>query len=318
MIRAFVLLALAPAQAGAFSLSFPLECTLGETCHIQQFMDRDPGPGHTDFTCGPLSYDGHSGTDFALPTLSAMQKGVQVLAAAPGIVKDLRDGMPDISIRDPAAPDLEGRECGNGLVLEHAEGWTTQYCHMARDSLRVTRGQVVQAGQVLGLVGLSGNTEFPHLHLTLRRNGVAIDPFDPDGTTTCGAGPAPPLWSGDVPYTPGGLLGIGLSDRVPDYEGLKAGLPLAPVTSRAPALVIWAHYFGAQQGDVLTLSILGPDGGQIIAQDVTLDRTQAQGFRAIGRRLRGADWPVGDYQLSVTWRRGAALIDQSQSVYTLR
>lgn len=318
MNRLLLILALAPAQAGAFSLEFPLDCTLGDTCYIQQYMDRDPGSGHTDFTCGPLSYDTHSGTDFALPTLAAMQKGVTVRAAAAGVVKGLRDGMPDISIRDPSAPALNGRDCGNGLVVDHGNGWETQYCHMANGSLKIKPDQQVTAGQPLGLVGLSGNTEFPHLHLSLRRNGTNIDPFDPDGSASCGPGPDPALWASDLPYAPGGLLGIGLADAIPEFAVLKAGLPLPAATHRSPALVIWAHYFGARAGDLLDMRITGPDGGTIIAEQITLDRTQAQGFRAIGKRLRGADWPPGDYGLSVIWTRDGTQIDQSQTTVPLR
>lgn len=318
MIRLFLILALAPAQAGAFSLQMPLDCTLGETCHIQQYMDRDPGPGHTDFTCGPLSYDGHSGTDFALPTLAAMQKGVAVLAAAPGVVAGVRDDMPDVSIRDPDAPALQGRDCGNGLVIRHGNGWETQYCHLAKGSVQVKPDQRVSAGQPLGLVGLSGNTEFPHLHLSVRRDGTPIDPFDPDSTASCGPGATAPLWADDIPYTPGGLLGLGLADAIPDYAVLKAGLPLSPVTARSPTMVIWAHYFGSRAGDQIRLAITGPDGGTIIAQDLTLDRTQAQGFRAVGKHLRGAGWATGPYQLHVIWTREGTEIDRAETTYTLR
>ena len=73
------------AAAEPFSLDFPVDCTLGETCYIQQYVDHDPGPGARDFTCQGLSYDGHKGTDIALPTLAAMAQGVRVRAAAPGI-----------------------------------------------------------------------------------------------------------------------------------------------------------------------------------------------------------------------------------------
>jgi len=85
LIRATLALLLlaAPAAAGSFLLNPPVDCTLGETCFIQNFVDRDPGPGAADFTCGPMTYDGHKGTDFALPSLAAMRQGVDVLAAAP-------------------------------------------------------------------------------------------------------------------------------------------------------------------------------------------------------------------------------------------
>ena len=82
---------LAPASAGAFELQFPVACMPGQNCHIQHLPDRDPGPERRDFACGTLTYDGHDGTDIALPSLSAMEAGVDVLAAADGVVRGARD-----------------------------------------------------------------------------------------------------------------------------------------------------------------------------------------------------------------------------------
>ena len=81
--------------AGAPLLQQPIDCELGETCYIQNYVDADPSSDYADFACGKLSYDGHKGTDFALPTLADMQRGVDVLAAAPGRVLGTRDGMKD-------------------------------------------------------------------------------------------------------------------------------------------------------------------------------------------------------------------------------
>jgi murein DD-endopeptidase MepM/ murein hydrolase activator NlpD len=121
MIRALAPLLMALASpAGAFELAFPAGCTLGQDCYIQQYHDHDPGPEATDYTCGPLSYDGHDGTDIALPTRADMAAGVAVLAAAPGVVKGLRDGVAD------AAPFPTGQDCGNGVVIDHGNGWETQ------------------------------------------------------------------------------------------------------------------------------------------------------------------------------------------------
>ncbi|MEM7521208.1 MAG: M23 family peptidase, partial [Pseudomonadota bacterium] len=98
-------------------MAFPVDCTLGQDCYIQQYMDRDEGPGVSDYRCRGLSYDGHKGTDFALPTLEAMHEGVNVLAAADGRVRGFRDGMADRLYSDETAAEIEGRECGNGVVL---------------------------------------------------------------------------------------------------------------------------------------------------------------------------------------------------------
>ena len=228
MIRKTAALTLALAlPAGAFEFSRPIACTLGEDCHIQNHFDRDPGPGAADVACGHLTYDGHDGTDFALPDLAAMQAGVAVLAAAPGTVRGVRDGMPDIRVTDPAAPPLEGRDCGNGVAIDHGDGWETQYCHLRQGSLTVAPGDRVAAGQQIGLVGLSGNTEFPHVHLAIRKDGVALDPFAPEPDATCATAPADTLWADPIAYDPFGFTGAGFATAIPPFDTIN-GLPTPP------------------------------------------------------------------------------------------
>jgi murein DD-endopeptidase MepM/ murein hydrolase activator NlpD len=174
---------LAPAaatQAAPPRLSLPLACSLGKTCEIQHYVDRDPGPGTRDYRCGPQTYDGHNGIDIRLMDMAAQRRGVNVLAAAAGRVARLRDGVAERVVGQPGAADVNTQECGNGVVIDHGDGWETQYCHMARGSVVVKVGQQVAAGAPLGRVGLSGKTEFPHLHLTVRHGAQVVDPFAPD------------------------------------------------------------------------------------------------------------------------------------------
>ena len=298
MIRALCLvLTLAPAQAGAFDLALPVDCVLGDSCFIQQFADHDPGPDATDFTCGPLTYDGHDGTDFALPTTTAMQQGVAVLAAAPGTVRGTRDGVPDTG----PVPGTEGRECGNGVVIDHADGWQTQYCHMRQGSVAVRNGDTVATGTPLGLIGQSGMAEFPHLHLSVRQAGADVDPFAP--AAACG-GNGPSLWSDPPAYAPGGLVDAGFAPEVPTFDAIKAGLPAPDITAGSPALVLWAHVFGGRAGDALRFEVSGP-AGPVITERVLLDRPQARLFRAVGKRLRTDGWPPGTYTGTVSLQRAA-------------
>ena len=76
--------AVSATAANPLLLDLPVACSVGETCFIQQYFDHDPGPGASDYTCGTMSYDGHDGVDIRLPTVAAMHKGVDVLAAAAG------------------------------------------------------------------------------------------------------------------------------------------------------------------------------------------------------------------------------------------
>lgn len=314
MLRALVALLCLAAPAAAFDLAWPIDCQLGETCHVQNYVDHDPGPATEDFACGPLTYDGHDGTDIALPSLAAMQAGVEVRAAAAGRVLGVRDGMPDISIRDPAAPALEGKDCGNGVLIDHGEGWQTQYCHMKLGSILVAPGQAVAAGTVLGQVGLSGNTEFPHLHLSVRKDGAELDPFDTEAAPACG-GEAPSLWAAPVAYAPGGMISAGFATGVPDYEAVRAGTAAETIAADAPALVFWAYYFGPRAGDEVRLEIAGPEGS-FFEDSFRVEKTQAQAFRAGGKKLR-APLAAGAWTGTATLIRDGKALDQIRAGFTL-
>ncbi len=310
MIRpaaALLILTVTAAAADAPRLAFPVDCTLRQDCFIQNHVDRDPGPRHADFGCGALSYDGHDGTDIALVDLHAMAAGVAVRAAAPGTVRATRDGMPDILATDPEAPDLANRACGNAVIVDHGGGWETRYCHLKRGSVAVATGDRVGTATVLGEVGLSGRTEFPHVHVALVRDGATVDPFQPEPGAACGD-TAGALWTDDIPYAPGALISAGFAADVPAFGTVKAGdAHAASLAPDAPALVMWAQLFGAQAGDELAFVIEGPNR-QFLDQTVTLDRTQARAFRAVGRNLRARGWAPGTYTGTVRYLRGGTEI----------
>lgn len=320
---AMILPPAAPAAAGGFALHWPLGCVLGQDCYIQQYVDHDPTPGARDFTCAGLSYDGHRGTGIALPFFSGMQAGVRVLAAADGAVAGTRDGMADRDAADETAGAVKGRECGNGVVIRHAGGWETQYCHLKQGSVRVRTGDRVSAGTPLGEVGLSGRTEFPHLHLSLRKDGAVADPFQAGPPGRCGTGGAQ-IWAEEVPYQPGGLTGGGFHTAVPDYAAVKAGrADLAPLAADAPALVFWTLAYGGRKGDEIILSATGPGpgpgpGGEIFRQRTVLDKDQAQLFRAAGKRRNSAAWPAGSYSGNAVMRRGGQDISRYSQQMEIR
>lgn len=301
-------------SAAAFGegLRFPVDCDLGVNCVIQQYVDRNPGPGALDFTCGPLSYDGHKGTDIRLMDQAAMRAGVDVISATDGVVRGLRDGMPDIRQGQAGAPDVSGRECGNGVVVERANGWTLQYCHLLNGSVRVQKGQSIKAGAVLGQIGLSGSSEFPHLHVTVRdRDGTVVDPFDArPQDSSCQLPETETLWAADSKpdYRPGGALTAGFSDRVPDYDDIRQGTAnLQGLTDDSPALVFWAHFFGLRKNDTISLIFTGPDG-EISRSTHDMTRNRAVQFRAAGRK-RSKPWAKGNYVGTASLLRAGRQVD---------
>lgn len=291
------------------ALSFPLACELGRTCEIQHYVDRDPGPGARDYRCGLQTYDKHSGVDIRLPDMAAQRRGVAVLAAAPGRVARLRDGTPDISIRAPGAPSVANQECGNGVVLDHGNGWETQYCHMARGSISVKVGDTVAAGAPLGRVGLSGATEFPHLHLTVRHAGQVVDPFAPDMSAPQACGAQAGLWTPQararMTYRPGLVLNAGFTDAQITMDQLEAG-GLQPATANAPLLVAYVRAIALLPGDSVELELKGPDGTSLARHRAApLPRWRAQDLIYVGKRRPPTGWPKGLYLADYkVWRAG--------------
>jgi Peptidase family M23 len=306
-----------PALAEGFLLELPIDCDLGQTCYIQQYVDHDPSETAQDYRCSGLSYDGHKGTDFALPHLAMMKRGVPVLAAAPGVVIGLRDGMADQVYSQANAKEVKGRECGNGVVLRHADGWETQYCHLKRGSLAIAKGDRVAVGTPLGKVGMSGRAAFPHLHLSVRKDGNQIDPFVPNGETSCATAPSQTLWRDPPPYRAGGLLLSGFTDQVPDYSQVKAGTASSELSRKSENVVAFSFGFGFRKGDILDISITGPNGFRLSKRH-SFDKAKAQAFRAIGQKRRRTPWPSGDYTGRAALIRDGAVIDSQTWTTTIQ
>ena len=289
----------------------PIDCSVGETCVIQNYVDRDPGPGARDFQCGHLSYNGHKGTDFRLRDLRQMRRGVVVRSAAPGRVIGVRDGMPDVNIREIGVAALKGRDCGNGVRISHGGGWVTQYCHMRKGSVMVARGDRVDTGQAIGLVGLSGRTEFPHLHFEISHEGTPIDPFvGPSHRSGCRVGETP-LWrdasAQRLSYRSVGLIDAGFADKRPEMRELdERRHGKARLGSGSGALVFWVRVFGLRPGDRQRLVVRRPDGTVLVdSAPKSVDRPKADWMAFSGkRRPKSGAWPTGTYHGTYTLTRG--------------
>lgn len=315
----FVLLLLAGgALAAPPLLGLPIQCNPGIDCHIQNFVDHDAGPGWRDHACGSLSYDAHQGTDFRVADLAAMDAGVNVLAAAAGIVKGVRDGEPDISVKQRGRSKLRGKDAGNGVRIDHGDGWETQYSHLRRDSIAVRVGQAVEAGTVLGQVGLSGNTEFPHVDFVVRQSGRTVDPFAPDGDA-CGADQAG-LWRPELRetlrYRPSGLLRAGFADTPQDSPGTGDKPFATALATGSPAIVFRMELFGLRQGDIVEMTLADPAGKQLAGSRRTADRNQAVWRAMVGKRRAAETWVPGTYRGRIVLRRGeTVVIDQVRTIH---
>lgn len=305
-----------PLAADPF-LALPLDCIPGQSCFIEDYVDIAPGPAVRDFACGPKARQNHRGTDFALPGMDAMKSGVAVRAAADGRVVGTRDGMADKILTPDETVSVAGRECGNGVRIAHENGYSTLYCHLARGSLAVAGGNAVMSGDLLGLVGLSGQTTFPHLHLTvLDEDGTPVDPFSPHmSPEDCGP-MEDTLWLDPPPYTPTGFATASFTTGMPDLAAVRDGSARAPFADLDDALIVYARLFHAKPGDVLHLSATGPDGA-LFDHSTLLREPEVDLFRAFGRRAPDAGWPLGDYAGEARLMRGDRLVAARQAHVTV-
>lgn len=70
-------------------------------------------------------------------------------------------------------PDSAGY--GNRVIIDHGNGYTTLYAHMR--AVYVSVGQRITQGEVLGMMGSTGRSTGTHLHVEIRRDGVALNPL---------------------------------------------------------------------------------------------------------------------------------------------
>jgi murein DD-endopeptidase MepM/ murein hydrolase activator NlpD len=95
----------------------------------------------------------HKGTDFAAPY------GTPIISTADGVVVE------------------STRRGGNGkfVKVRHNGTYSTQYLHMSKRAVSV--GQYVKQGQVIGYIGMTGNTSGPHVCYRFWKNGRQVDPL---------------------------------------------------------------------------------------------------------------------------------------------
>jgi Peptidase family M23 len=294
-------------------LAMPIACEPGRTCYIQNYNDADPSASARDFKCGTRTYDGHNGTDFRLPSLVSQRAGVEVLASASGRVLRARDGEPDGAFGKSAREAVRDVECGNGVVIEHPERWETQYCHMASGSLVVKPGELVKAGQPLGRVGLSGLTEYPHLHFTVRHKGAVVDPFAHGAVAdSCGSGES--LWQpalhAQLAYQERAIINAGFADGPVTMELIEDGSAGKELPSAsAAAIVAFVRVIGLKTGDAQHLAIQDA-AGKIIAENRVpqLQTNKAQYMLFTGRKRPSTGWERGPYKATYVVERDGRVV----------
>lgn len=113
-------------------------------------------------------------SNFGVKRPKHVHNGIDIGARVGTEIKSVADGVVEV-----ASQNYNGM-CGAGIIIKHADGFQSGYCHLSK--INVAPGDSVTQGQIIGLTGGevgapgAGNSNGPHLHFTLRKNGTPTDP----------------------------------------------------------------------------------------------------------------------------------------------
>jgi len=191
-------------------------------------------------------------------------------------------------------------------------------------SVRVKPGEKIRAGDQIGLIGMSGNAEFPHLHFALRFEGQPVDPFTgpfKPGDCINNDFSAGSLWKRNAAqvlgYQPSAVIATGLAPSVPPASVADRPGPVkAP--GRSDALILWADVLGAKAGDSQRIRILGPAGSLVLERNSVLDRGGLSWFAYSGRRAPAGGWPPGPYTGEYELVRAGTVVARGDAQATIQ
>lgn len=257
------------------------------------YLDHDPGSGVRDWACGGKSYDGHRGVDILLANFRVQDEGVPAVAAADGIVVSTSDGSPDRSTTWE-----NGGGFGNHVELSHPGGLTTIYGHLRSGSIAVTQGQQVARGALLGLVGSSGRSNWPHLHFEVREGGVAVEPFAGECSS------AKSLWVDQLAYQDAFMVtDAGLTDQPGTFAVL---LERPPTVSAYPldaaGFRFWLQLANQRPGTI-RYELRAPGGALRDAIELQVGAAFSMRYLVLNVPVNGALAEAGAWEI-LTYQNG--------------
>lgn len=290
-----------PAAMPAGSYGWPLRSTApsGDAGFygISNFLDRDPSTGVSDWNCGARAYDGHRGLDvFPWPfPWTQMDNGtVEVVAAAPGVIIGKEDGRPDRSCAFSQLP-------WNAVYVRHDDGSTAWYGHLRTGSVTATPvGGAVAAGERLGLIGSSGNSTGPHLHLEVYdAQNVLVDPY----AGACHSGPS--TWSAQEPYYVSTLSAVRTHSAPPVIAECPSTADTPHEADRfAPGstLYVGAYYRDQRFGQPSQFVVRRPDGSAAFTWSSSLNVDHYAASWWWWSRWLPTDAPLGTWTLEAAYQ----------------
>jgi len=101
--------------------------------------------------------------------VATQHNGLDIMSPTGSVVKATADGTVSNVVHS-----RKGQ--GNVVIISHPGGYQTLYAHLG--DVKVSKGKKVRCGDVLGMVGMTGNTFAPHLHYEVLKDGVNLNPLN--------------------------------------------------------------------------------------------------------------------------------------------
>ena len=176
-----------------------------------------------------------------------------MIATAPGVIIGKEDGHFDQNC------DLMVEAEWNAIYIQHEDGSQTWYGHLKQNSLTPKGvGETVERGEYLGLVGSSGISNGPHLHLELYDNaGNLIDPFQGNCSEQLDS-----WWTAQRPYYDSGINRLSTHTAPPQWTDCAELIDTHASNDFCPSDTIYFMAFLRDQlaGQVLHYKIHQPNG----------------------------------------------------------
>ena len=311
----FFAMVLAPTLSLSQPLGLPVLCDIGKTCFIGRYVDHSivTHPAQ-DYTCGTMSAKGYAATDFNVIYGAEHSAPSAVLAAADGTVKAVRRHLHDMvrnDFRHLVVP--AGMEAGNSVIIDHGNGWETQYNHLKFGAITVSENMTVKAGDKIAEMGSSGMTKAPKLGFVVRHNGNVIDPFVGDIMHYGCQEETKSVWlpeaKAELAYQETGVTRLGFTEQLPTVQAIRGGLKMPAVRDTAPeGLVFWVNSFGVYHNDVVHMRITDPTG-QIFSEHEEVIRADYPQYLAYtGRKINTGRVTPGVYVAEFLLERGHRVV----------
>lgn len=256
--------------------------TFNEIYSIYNHVDHDTGfPNQlTDYNCRTRTYDtaagyNHEGTDIVtwpFPWKMLDDDGVEIIAAAAGQIIVKNDGEFDRSCT------FNNPDPWNIIIVQHSDGSVAAYGHMKNGSTTTKNvGDMVSAGEYLGIVGSSGVSNIPHLHFEVLTDETFTQIVDPY-SGTCNATTADSWWLSQKPYTNPGINAV-LTHNAAPIVFPACGTAETPNLSNDFETDDEIHFtvFLRDQtsGDNINVEILRPDNSSLLGSWNVIAQTTA-------------------------------------------